>query len=262
MNLKIVHVIIRQQKRNEKYKVKVKNLFDEAGNSIDKEYNEAFFNGIEKVDANPPELVKIAPKPGEKSADLKGAVHLIFSEAMNQIKFPHGFSLKTDSGKSLSGSFQWKNPAEVLFLSQKRLKSCSTCTVEISGKSVMDLAGNPVADTSFQFQTLNKDTLSEISGTVFDPDSEAVGQIFVTVRQVKTPVVLYSQTLPAPGKYKLIDVLPGSYIMEAFRDRDGDGKYSFGKPFPYKPSERFVVLQDTVKVKPRWPNEGNDLILP
>jgi len=262
INSKIAYVITYRQKKGEKYKLKVKTLFDEAGNSIDKNYSRAFFNGSEKADTTSPELVKIVPEPGTKSANLRGVVHLIFNEAMNQIKFPDGFFLKSDSGKLLSGSFQWRTPAEVLFLSRKKLKSSSTYTVEIFGKNVMDLVGNPVADTSFQFRTLNKDTLSEISGTVFDRDSNAVGQIFVTAKQIKNPGLLYTQILPVPGRYQFTNVLPGSYTIEAFRDRDGNGKYSFGKPFPYKPSERFVVLEDTVKVKPRWPNEGNDLILP
>ena len=63
-------------------------------------------------------------------------------------------------------------------------------------------------------------------------------------------------------KYYLKDVLPGLYLLESFRDWDGDGRYSLGRPFPFKPSERFVVYQDTVRVRSRWPNEGNDIILP
>ncbi|NQT26050.1 hypothetical protein HQ585_11885, partial [candidate division KSB1 bacterium] len=56
--------------------------------------------------------------------------------------------------------------------------------------------------------------------------------------------------------------LPGLYQLEAYRDEDQDGKYTHGLPWPYHVSERFAVLQDTVKLRVRWPNEGNNFSLP
>ena len=49
--------------------------------------------------------------------------------------------------------------------------------------------------------------------------------------------------------------------ISVLEDRDGDGRYGFGSVYPYLPSERFVIYQDTVAVRARWPNEGNDIRL-
>ena len=57
-------------------------------------------------------------------------------------------------------------------------------------------------------------------------------------------------------------LLPGHYFLDCFRDSDGNGRYSYGHTFPFVPAERFAVYPDTVVLRSRWPNEGNDIILP
>ena len=84
----------------------------------------------------------------------------------------------------------------------------------------------------------------------------------ITARQVQDSKITYTQILPQPGAYRFNAILPGQYLLECFRDRDGNGRFSPGKPYPYEPSERFIVYSDTVKIRSKWPNEGNDIILP
>ena len=121
--------------------------------------------------------------------------------------------------------------------------------------------GNAVGDTTYQFSTLNADTLSEISGQVVDLNSEGRGNLHVGARHLEDEGSVYSQVLPGPEAYRFRGVLPGQYVLDVFRDRDGNGRYSYGRPFPYEPAERFVVYEDTVAVRSRWPNEGNTIIL-
>ena len=99
-------------------------------------------------------------------------------------------------------------------------------------------------------------------GTIFDKDTTAHGEIYITATQIKNPDVKYTTTLKKPGPYHIQSVLPGEYLMDAFRDENEDQHYSYGTPYPFIPSERFCFYPDTVKIRSRWPNEGNDLILP
>lgn len=261
MNVRILHALTRPQVEGKAYRISVKSLWDEAGNPVDAEYGEALFEGVGDLDTIPPVLVHAFPQPGDEFVGLDGSVRLVFSEAIDSLRFGDGFSLKDTLGQSVGGTFRWMCPSEVVYLSTERLVSRSMYEVNILGTGVADLAGNPLADTLYQFQTLNEDTLSEINGVVLDPDSGGVGPVHIIARQVDNPKVSYTLMISEPGSYRLLDVLPGQYLLECFQDQNRDGKYSFGKPFPYQPSERFVVYQDTVRVRSRWPNEGNDLKL-
>ena len=86
-------------------------------------------------------------------------------------------------------------------------------------------------------------------------------QIVVEAKQVEDQNLSYTQVLEDYGTYSLQSILPGRYLVSCFIDTDGDGVYDYGNPFPFQPSEPFAVLEDTVKVRSRWPNEGNDIVL-
>ena len=262
LNAQMVHVVTDAQAEGKKYTLSVTDLWDEAGNPVDTAYDEVLFNGIGLSDTTLPKLVQTDPRSGANLVGLKGVVRLIFSEAMDSTLFREGFSLKDTLEQPVEGTFEWKNLSEVTFFSSKPLESQWTYEVSILGKGVKDLGGNPLPDSLYRFQTLNGDTLSAISGTVTDLNTEAVGGIHVVARQIENSDITYRQILPMPGEYTFMDIFPGQYLLECFRDRDGNGRYSMGRPFPYQPSERFCVYKDTVKVRSKWPNQGNDIILP
>lgn len=262
LNLQMVHVVTDAQADGKKYTLSVTDLWDEAGNPVDTAYDEVLFNGIGLSDTTLPKLVQTDPRSGANLVGLKGVVRLIFSEAMDSTLFREGFSLRDTLGYPVEGTFKWKNPSEVTFFSSKPLESQWTYEVSILGKGVKDLGENPLPDSLYRFQTLNGDTLSAISGTVTDLNTEAVGGIHVVARQIENSDITYRQILPMPGEYTFMDIFPGQYLLECFRDRDGNGRYSMGRPFPFQPSERFCVYKDTVNVRSKWPNQGNDIILP
>ena len=135
--------------------------------------------------------------------------------------------------------------------------------VEIQADSVFDWNGNTLFDTTHQivFWTLNQDTLGSISGKMSDGDSSASGAFFVTARQ-SAGGVEYESRLETPGRYNFAGVFPSLYVISAYRDANHNGRYDYGLPFPFTPDERFMAWPDTIKVRSRWPNEGNDFVLP
>ena len=258
----ILHMRTQIQDGDKVYAVKVHDLWDEAGNPVDTAFNQIHFSGSLYPDTTKPKLIKIAPKPNERNAVLDGAISMTFDDAMDSVCFKDGFLLSDTLLGPVKGSFLWTSPASITFLPESRLHSQTTYEVKLLGEGIMDLAGNALTDTLFLFRTMNKDTLSAILGSVFDPDSEAVGNIFLSARHAKNPNIFYTQMIQDPEEYRFENILPGNYLIECFRDRDGNGVYSFGKASPFQPAERFVVYKDTVKVRSRWPNDGNDLWLP
>jgi hypothetical protein len=259
---RIIQVRTEIQNPARQYRICVKNLFDQSGNGVDPAYSSAQFMGNAQADTTAPALVKTIPAPGERSAALDGAIRLTFTETMDTVRFQRGFFFGDTLGNAIDGSIRWPSPLEAEFHASRPLESKKEYRLTLSGQDVLDLTGNALADTLFHFQTLNGDTLTELSGTVADPDSSGSGTIYINVRQVEKTALMNTIHINNPGAYRIGALLPGRYFLSCFRDRDGNGRYSFGRSFPFLPAERFVEYPDTVVLRSRWPNEGNDVILP
>lgn len=258
-----VNLITEPQHPKTEYEIEVNNLMDLSRNIIDINFNKATFLGSALSDTIEPKLLLIAPKDSAQSVILSSTVNFHFSEAMDENSFEKSFQLKNSLGPIVSGSFNWETPAFVKFLPDERLESLNSYVISVKLDSIFDLFRNSVADSTYYltFTTLNMDTLSSISGTIMDEDSTAQGSIYLRVKQTGKDGQSYEIQLDKAGVYEFSDILPGTYVIEGFRDRDKNGEYSFGKAVPFQPSERFFVYSDSIKVRSRWPNEGNDIVI-
>ncbi len=262
VNKQRLHVITQDQDPEKQYRISVYTIIDIAGNPIVELYRETAFKGSGEADTTRPSLVQTIPQANDPSVSLGITTSLIFNDAMDSTKFEEGFSLSDSSGQSIAGSIRWMNPAEMLYQLNEPFKSQTMYTIKLSGEHVSDMAGNPIADTLFQFHTLNQDTLSSILGSIIDSSVKDSGNIVMYAKQIENPEFSYTQILPEPGPYHFSDILPGHYLIECYRDNDGNGVFSRGSVFPFQFSERFYVYPDTMTVRSRWPNEGNDFKLP
>ena len=232
-------------------------------NAPDSAWWERFFSGSSLPDTAKPKLVAAFPRTGERYFNPMDSVRLVFSEAMDTAGFAGGFACADSSDASVRGFLRWTDPAQVRFIPDGPLQNYRKYKVILSGAGVRDAAGNALADSAIAFRTSTVDTLSEIAGTVRQPeDSAGSGAFVIGASQIDNKEAAATGAVPSPGPYRIPNCLPGRYILGCFRDCDGNGRYSFGSPYPFKPSEPFVVYRDTVKVRSRWPNEGNDLVLP
>ena len=259
---KLIHLYTEEMSQNATYRIRVQDIADEAGNPLDTEYDTMQFSGTGDPDTTRPELRLTRPAFRENTVDPYASLRLCFSEAIDSMRFPGGCALKDSAGQTVQGIYRWPDPAECIFSPNDPLMSRSNYKLALSDSGIRDLAGNSLMDTVLSFRTINIDTLSEISGMIGDQDSTAHGEIFVTAVQIKNSDIKYTTVLQQPGPYRIESVLPGKYLLDAYRDENGDGNYTAGSPFPFIPSERFTVYGDTVKIRARWPNEGNNLKLP
>ncbi|HTY37698.1 MAG TPA: hypothetical protein VMH23_11330, partial [Bacteroidota bacterium] len=132
-------------------------------------------------------------------------------------------------------------------------------------RSVKDLTGKPGKDSlrTFHFQTIDDESFSSIEGFVNDGSRvDQRGDFYITARNVsrKEPRD-YTFKVSQTGPFVMNDLPEGKYLLHAFRDRDGNMKYTRGQVFPYQPSERFTQFPDTLRLRARWPLEGVELKL-
>jgi len=289
LNARQIHVLTGPQQATN-YKIFFDRIIDAAGNELDSLSRQSEFTGRAQPDTNRPRIVRLTPADSSRNVTVTNSVEMIFSEMIAssptltnyspaKIERKRGPLAVLDStGKSVKGKGVWLNPLLFRFQPDTLLKSRAQYFVKIFADSTLDPGGNALFDTLKQitFWTMNADTLTSISGMLTDAQPDATGTMHLTLKQVGAfsgsafgapPAaarsgVEYSLILPAPEPYRFDHILPGLYQLSGFRDANKNGRYDFGAAFPFVPSERFVVWPDTMKVRSRWPNEGNDFVMP
>jgi len=242
------------------YKIVARNLFDRSSNPLDTLSNSAIFEGSIEQDTVRPNIVFRSIQDSSSGIILAPEIRFAFSEAIEQQSFEKSFLFKQSDTNFVDGKFIWKNPADLTFVPDSSLKSLTPYIMQIAIDSIIDLSGNSLADSvdTIYFKTLNKDTLSAIGGEIVDQKEDAYGTLFLTAKSEQHS---YQLMLDQPGSYRFEDILPGIYTINGFRDADSNGVFSFGKTIPYVPAERFFFYSDSIKVRSRWPNEGNNITL-
>ncbi|HEX9933703.1 MAG TPA: Ig-like domain-containing protein, partial [bacterium] len=243
------------------YAVALTGLTDMSGNPPDSSSPFVRIEGRAGSDTTVPRLSSVEPKNNNRFVNPSAAIRLVFNEPMDTSRTRSGTTLSDSSGMPVECRLEWDTPSSLTLVPRMLLASLSRYTQTV-GPPACDAFGRAMQDTTIGFIVLNADTLSQVSGYALCPDDAATGSIVVSLRQAENPSIVYNRTLAGPGPYAFGAVLPGRYILEAYRDEDGNGRYDFGRPHPFKPSERFAVYSDTIIARSRWPNEGNDLVLP
>lgn len=225
------------------------------------------FEGVLNPDTSRPMLVWTIPKNGDRFFSPFDSIQICFNEPMDTASFGDaGFRLLEQDNKGDSsrvrGKLFWPNLFEVHFLPDFPLKSKQAYFLRLGNGKIIDFSKNAFPDTLLRFYTLDIDTLSEVSGRLILEDSTLSGPFVLTLTQIGNPKISYIQKCEKAGFYQFLNILPGKYRLSGYLDADQNGRYTQGTPFPFRPSERFVVYPDTIQVRSRWPNEGNDLIFP
>ncbi len=261
-NSSYVHLTTSPQAAAKVYHLLVKQAVDWVGFPLDSARNNTTFSGHPAPDTLGPRLLSMIPADSSFLVPLATTVELLFSEGMQRAALERSFTLADTLGHTITGKFSWKNSAHLLFTPDKELAGKTFYRLTMPVDSVFDLFGNHLADTLFvkRFTTIDPDTLSEISGDIIDQDSSASGAFLLTAK----PATGNSQELwiAGPGTYRFERMLPGIYTIQVFRDEDGNKKYTLGEAFPFKPSERYYAYPDSIHLRSRWPNEGNDILFP
>jgi len=260
-NTQNIFIITSQTSPQEKYDLKVFNVEDEFGNFLDKSANTCLFMGSAVSDTFGPKVVSTSPKDGETSVSQDAEMVLIFEEPPSHSSVESSFSLSDTNGFSISGKKRWENPNTFVFSPDAPLLGRMKYQIKLESENILDLFGNPMADSVlfFTFITLNPDTLGSITGKVETLGKSISGEIVLTLSQIDKTGKRYQKSLPQPDSFLFENILPGNYMLGAHVDLNRDGNLTIGNPKPFILSEPFTFFPDTVHVRSRWETEGVEL---
>jgi hypothetical protein len=257
-----LHLLTKIQQSGKKYTVSVRQGTDLWGLPLVADSSRVEFTGSDRPDSTKPTLLEMTPKDSAKMVSVDGPVNLLFSDFMDTTDFLRHVTLADTLGNRVGLRAVWPNLRNVYCYPNAALGALTDYYFILNVDSVFDYAGNALADTLFKksFKTLNPDTLSSISGRIHDADSLAVGKFHIRAAEKKGGE--YNTWVENDTIYSFKNIMPGLYTLEIFRDEDENGRFSYGRPFPFRPAERFYVYADTIHVRSKWPDEGEDIIFP
>ncbi len=247
------------QESSKTYRVRLTKLRDVHGNFLEMPPGSGIFLGSAVPDTTKPAMRIENIQEGDKSVQADDSIHIAFSEAIRSLPFERGFHLTDTARHVVTGGLKWWNSAQASFVPSKPWPLSTPLVLRIALDSLRDLSGNHFRDSLWtrKFSTVDEKSLGSIKGEVRDDSSGARGKIYILASNISnTQVKPRRLVLGTPGPFVLDRVIEGRYTISAFRDADGDGSYSYGVPFPFRPAERFAIFADTLRVRARWPLEG------
>jgi hypothetical protein len=207
-----------------------------------------------------PAVASFSLKDSVRGVDLQPTILITFYDATDPSYRSEVARLTDSSGRGVPLDVRWLNDITLSVTPAKRLQGKAWYRLNVAEGWLRDFQGSPGRDTvhSLRFMTIDPELFSSVEGVVSDISTgDTVGTILLRARQVEAKQGReYEIELPKPGPFVLTDLIEGRYVLEAVRDRNRNGKFDPGVPFPFKPSERFVVLGDTLKLRARWPLDG------
>ncbi len=253
-------VITQKQDSGRVYRLSVQGITDSIGNKINLLANALLFQSSLKSDTLATRLVSVSIKDSAQAIDLQPVVTMTFSDALAKSDSLDWINLFDNNKQLVATEKKLISDVEISLQPENQLTSRTWYTLRAELRKVRDWAGHACHDStkSWRFETFDIEDLSSVEGIVVDKNKiDTTGHLYVVASQIgeKKPKQ-YIVTTDATGNFLFPQVTEGRYIFQSFRDRNNNGKYDSGKPFPFIYSERFSSFSDTLKVRARWPLEG------
>ena len=156
----------------------------------------------------------------------------------------------------------WKDGNHLSIKPKQILQSDSWYSLALDLREFKATNGLSINDSivKLKFKTKDVRNYGGISGTLKGNFQSSEQYIISLIAKDKSQT--FTTKSDNTGKWEFNQIPPGFYTLEIYIDKDGDGKYSYGEPFPYKFSEIFYVFDKEFEIKPRWKVEDMILTLP
>jgi hypothetical protein len=256
----IITIITTRQDSNDTYRLRVKNVNDTVGNIINPIANSLAFMGSPKHDTLGFRLLSASLKDSARGIDVQPSLLLEFSDAVSRTIKLDSIILLTAKKDTVPVEKQFLNDAVIVVRPKQKLQNVGWYTLRAALREIRSWDGAVCRDSTklWRFETLDVEDLSSIEGQVFDQnESDIAGTVYVTASILGAKGnVGYTVAADTTGHFLIPEIRDGKYVLQSFRDRNHNGKFDAGRPFPFVRSERISGMSDTLKVRARWPLEG------
>ena len=245
------------------YRMIVKGLADRAGNVTDSTRVGADFPGSGIPDTVRPVVRVHNVADSSRGIPLDIPFEIDLGKPVSLGPALASVTLLDSARRVVPANVVARTPAQIRLIPRIPLIPSAWHTIRIVLDSLVDSRGNRYRDSTalIRFQTMDLRVTGTIEGRVLDPGGR--GDIVITARSIDlTPPRSDSVRIRKDTSFVIEKLTEGKYAIQGYRDEDENRAYTPGLPHPYKPSERFAVFPDTVKIRARWSIEGVVLKFP
>mgnify|MGYP000176126627 CR=1 FL=1 len=229
------------------YFLVAKKIQDLEGNIFENE--STGFVVSDKPDTTALKLVRT--EPGRNgSTDFKNPeILLFFDEAVANKEIKNAI-LFTDTSKNKIGfNLSFIDDATISLKPEIDLKPEKNYEIKVNLNYFSDAAGNKVDSTFIlKFQTITGVDFTGISGKLTTTKNNVV----VVLQDSKDAKKFFTAVPDKTSAYKFERIDAGIYSMWIYSDKDSSGTFDNGYPEPFRHSEEFYFVPDTIKLRPRW----------
>lgn len=243
----LVLVVSQNMTKDNTYYLGGKLLTDLSGNRFENEVNELIVS--DKPDTNAPKIINSSPGKGNK-IDFKNPEILIFFDDAISNKDVKNLIQFSDTLKNiLSFSCTFVDNAILKIKPDKDLKADTDYLVTLNLSGFYDAAGNK-KDSVFtlKFSTITGVEFTGLSGKI-NTEKENVK---IVLQNLKDEKLFFTVAPDNTSVYTFERINPGVYTLWVYSDKDSSGTYSKGYTEPFRFSEEFKVITDTLNLRPRW----------
>ena len=252
--------VTQKQDSGRVFRLSVQGIKDSTGNIINQLANTLLFRSMLMGDTLSVRLASVSIKDSAQAIDLQPVLTMTFSDAIEKSDSMNWVNLLDNNKQPVPTEKKRMSDVKISIRPEKELVSRTWYTLRAELRKVHGWDGRVCRDStkSWRFETLDVEDLSSVQGIVVDENTrDTAGRLYVTAVQIGEKIPKqYTIKADATGNFLFPQIAEGRYIFQSFRDRNNNGKYDSGKPFPFLSSERFSPFTDTLKVRARWPLEG------
>jgi len=253
-------VITQNQDSGKVFRLSVQGITDSLSNKINPLANTLLFRSSPKKDTLGTKLASVSITDSVQVVDLQPVLRMTFSDALEKSSSLEWLNLFDNNKQPVAVEKKHISDAVISLRPEKQLMSQTWYTLRAEMRKLHDWTGRVCRDSTktWHFETLDNEDLSSVEGIVIDEcKTDTTGSLYVTADQIGEKTSKHYIVKPdATGNFLFPQVAEGRYVFQSFRDRNNNGKYDTGNPFPFVYSERLSSFSDTLRVRARWPLEG------
>ena len=213
------------------------------------------FRGSRFPDTATVRLAKRTPADSAQDLGVGDAVQLAFTQPMDTLAARFEAWHTSERGAH-SIRLQWQDPTTLLIMPTVHRLPQTWYTSEITMRGLRALNGTALTDTVLRLAHRTQQRPPDpgsVRGRLVDSlvAIEPTANLVVRFLDDKRRVVV-THKIDASRSIVLDAIPPGTYAIDVFDDRNGNGRYDHGVIAPWMPSEQWWPTSATVQVRPRW----------
>ncbi len=230
---------------------------DTSGNLINDSLNIARIKPILSIDTSSIVFQNLPFKDSTEFIKVDSKFEFVFNKGIDTSQSTIKFNFVSSENKEKIPFEKIVKGNKIIIIPTNKLIDNKWFTISAEIKNLHYFNSNKYLDTNIELRFKSEDFKSKgsASGSVIIENELCNYDKYLVIHKKNSNEKYYSK-LNEKLEWSFNNIELGDYLVELFCDVDGDGKYSFGKPYPYTYAEPFVIFNEELKIKPRWTLEN------